>query len=1083
MLPQVFGIQGADDDIESAISLTALSSTYPDVSDPDFGSIIASKHEFKMIDMNEIPEPGELYPHQKLMLRVLSRGTPYQNMMIFWSTGAGKTRFALELILNYLHYHQSYGNSINSHKPVIIMKKSIKGIWQSEMMKMPQFQSDAIRENKAYPDVKSRRKAETDAISRFVELKTQDALANELEKLSNEQIAQKYEGRPIFIDEFHTLRMKDALNFDEQGIAFNPLREVPPQQLKDKKKYKKYLNKKVYIQLLRLMQLTRGPKIGLSASFMPDRPVELVSVTSLFLPREKWLNSADFLTAFYEGKKSLLEYLEPKLRGMISYVPANQGTARFIEEGQTFQRILEDGRLVTSTIKVVSIPMEQEQDEVFEITKEGGVSGSEEKELSQSERFALGKRKAANFVYINPEDPQRSSASGFEFFEDVGEGDVSTIVANGFVQVDPPLRRTYREQQLALKERERLKAGVITRDQLRYQRRQRLGKHAFTFRFENQLFQDVPPRPSKLNFHGKQSKSEIETWNARLEVIRRFSCKYAWIIDYVHNNLLHANEGEMTYYYYPLIRDGGGILLGMCFDLMGYKRFTGESNNVNELDDYPRYAYYAGDPASTVARNKNILEVANSPANAYGRKIMIVIASDVGATGLSFLNARKFIHGGATYTLYRQPLGRTKRLDSHLEFPPEKRYVRVALLAALRADGSQTVEHDIWFQVQNKEEAINAVEEVLKEISADCSFTADRADSDLKDVCAGSEGRGIEQLPRDYSTYHMFWGDDEYDAIEFELRRIFSIKPYYRLAEIVRLLQGRYASPTIVWALARMLSRRDIVRDRYGLSKVLREENGTYYLSDLFDEGLSATQYIRELSLPAPIDSKDLYIDFSKKEAQAKAANVGEYADFKKMWGDLKSNTDAKLVLLEQALLNQVKSPIREFVLKELSPVWFISGKCIFHYYEAIRPKGAGGGYKNNMNALTSAAVIRIACEGDKSFRQASAGEGLKLVGIINKFWQEEEQRILAESGLGFIGIRSISSDDEFRIKQNRIRTRNDGKVDGRGDRGLKIQNHKPNDIRVLLAKMGINSEGMSSSEASNALIQALELRGYVLYK
>ena len=110
-----------EEDILREISLCALSGTYKSTSDQDCTASIAAKQEFRMIDPDKMPKKGDLFPHQKLAIRYLDPATPYKSMMIFWATGSGKTRFALEVLRRYLHYHESFGTPTNSMKPIIIM--------------------------------------------------------------------------------------------------------------------------------------------------------------------------------------------------------------------------------------------------------------------------------------------------------------------------------------------------------------------------------------------------------------------------------------------------------------------------------------------------------------------------------------------------------------------------------------------------------------------------------------------------------------------------------------------------------------------------------------------------------------------------------------------------------------------------------------------------------------------------------------------------------------------------------------------------------------------------------------------------
>src|SRR5690606_24903635 len=153
-----------------------------------------------------------------------------------------------------------------------------------------------------------------------------------------------------------------------------------------------------------------------------------------------------------------------------------------------------------------------------------------------------------------------------------------------------------------------------------------------------------------------------------------------------------------------------------------------------------------GEPGSTAARARNVRAIANHPLNAFGDKLAIVIASDAAAVGLSFVNARKIIHNGAVFSVTRQPEGRVNRTDSHRNFKLQRqRFVRRYYMACTLGDGSQTIDHKLWWDVQEKENVIVPVEEVLHEISWDCGMYPGRCREAYKGT------------PSDFTTYHLHW--------------------------------------------------------------------------------------------------------------------------------------------------------------------------------------------------------------------------------------------------------------------------------------------------------------------------------------
>jgi hypothetical protein len=311
--------------------------------------------------------------------------------------------------------------------------------------------------------------------------------------------------------------------------------------------------------------------------------------------------------------------------------------APVIDEGKTFIRIV-DGEEVRSTLKIVEVRMLPEQDAVYEsILSHEEVLPAGVKKRS-GEKFHSRTRQALNFVYLNP-DPSKNTYQGFEYFRDPNR---PLLKKDGYVRIEPPLRALvdadYREGLPETNE----EGEVIKKKQ----RRKDLAPYRFTFRYEKELFAGCPPRNPDLKFFGELDPKTMA-------VIERMSAKVAKIIRIVHNNenMLFPFEGEMAFYFNSWVKNGGCIPTAMCFDRIGYERFLGEHNDAESLDDRPRYALMTGEPGSTTSRNRNIKDVANHPSNAFGQKIMIIIASDVLSMGTSLTNGRKFIHGGPNYSL------------------------------------------------------------------------------------------------------------------------------------------------------------------------------------------------------------------------------------------------------------------------------------------------------------------------------------------------------------------------------------------------------------------------------------------------
>ena len=1035
----------------SDITLADLSATYGDPEDEDFSNRLAAKKEF--VRVSDGPTAfGKLFPHQANMSRLLSSKSALHDMAVIWPTGRGKSTFIADIMRKIATHPPRFGNRYNKQRFLIIVKKSIIEQWKAEFEKYPEFTTKKLRDDGVIYKIKGRQKALSSSIGKVIELRRQDKFAAELAngmtvnkqviQMTNERIVQMFSVDMLVIDEVHTTRTTVTPVYDKDGI----ITDLLDPNANDRSKRDKE-SKIAYIQLRRLFQLAQcGLKIIMTATPMFDKPEELISVLSFVLPPEKQLTMVDFEAAIQAGPQAIREYLEPRLRGRVSFLSEGAGLAPVYDEGKTFTRIV-NGHEVESTIKIVEVPMSIQQQAVYlkareKASEQGTIEQVDEvTDEKEREKFFSESRKALNFVYLVPGQPELNTQTGFEYFHD--EADLldvqraadakskkSRVIKNGFVDINPSLRRTQKEFKIAEDiARKKAKDLGIEYTEGQIPNRSGLKPFHFTLRYERELFKNCPPRPKDLKATDKLDPK-------RLAVIRQMSAKAAKIIEIVHSDFRRVGEAEVAYYYHPWLKNGGGILLGICFDLMGYDRFEGLTDDATVLSDKPRYAFMMGEPGSTDSRNRNIKKVVNHPINAFGSKVIMIIASDVTSTGLSFTNVRKFIHGGPSFNLTRQPEGRTNRADSHRAFPrAEQRFVRRYFMAATMTDGSQTIDHQVWFRIQEKEDRIIPVERALADISVDCAFN-------------NRNGTCFHQpeypFGSDLSTYHLHWATDEINQIEKRIRHFLLVKNSFSLSELHDILRESHHLQTIVLTLTNMIARRDLIRDRFGFIRMLREQSGIYYLTDFKESGQEARyleSHITALRIPTPEDFATLS---SATVAGTTRSSMPDHdlAAFESQWEKVDGAT--RMFELERALMGQIENKeVQTFILKDLDVVWFNDGKNIFHYMDEMRPKGNQGDYqanRNTINGKTGKVSIRVLPQGDTKFRAANDGETLRAVKMINDRWNARDKAIAEESGMNFTVIHNVSSDRFIRIRDDsNIKPKKDGTRDNRGNKGQKV--------------------------------------------
>lgn len=1017
--------------------LADLCETLPDVDDPDYVKKINNKKEFLFSDY--VPKTfGDPRSHQVNAFRQWGSQSPSQSAFLFWRTGAGKGRYIAKMMEYIADHPQRFQSTKNSHRFLVIVQASVIPQWKTELEKHEVFTSAKLRNKNTSYKVTGREVALTFSISKVVKLMRLDKFAAELRYKTPEEITKMYSTDILVLDEAHLVRTDQVL--DDNEIEEFQVKERPVKGKRSTKGDDEMERKINYIQMRRLFRYAKCPmKIVMTATPMFDKPYELASVTSLLLPPERQINIEDFEEARKAGKEVLKAYLEPKLRGMVSFVGQKKHHVKVIDEGEQFYYTNEEEEEVLSNMKIYEVKMGPEQEKVYlKIRQNEDIGGG------KKEAFYSKSRQALNSIYINPFDSEKNTRLGFEYNPKDSKGRLKPPEIRDLwhVVIDPPIKKLEGDND---------------------QKRSNLEPHRFTYRYESELFAHCKPRNPNLKLYEEGGELDME----RLEVIRRQSAKNAEIILLTHQNFLYQGEGEMVYYYNKLVKSGGGIPLGMDFDLMGYERFIGLTDDIDKMTKRPRYAYITGEPGSTAARNRNIRKIANHPKNLYGEYLRIVITSDVSSTGLSFLNVRKFIHGGTDFNLTRQPEGRTIRTDSHMFFPKERqKFVRRFFMAAALNDGRQTIDHSIWGTVEEKTRDIYPVEEVIEDISTDKFFNQNR-EADLYKY-------NPEKLPYDLSTYHLHWAQDEISVIESKIRHAFKMKNSWTLDEIAKMFEYDHDISTIIWTLTLMIERNDIVEDRFGLPWLLQHQNNQFALTPYIQNSvlidgktvsdIMSHQYTKIVHIAEPenferIAKKEIKVNLDSTSQQDESS----ISDFVTKWNTF--NSLQKLVYLEKALAKKIKNKdIALFILKKLDAVWFKDNDIIFHYYDDTKVNGNEGAFQNNrlkIDSKTEGTKMRILTSGSSEFRDATIQETERANKIVNDLWKTQEKQFFQEQKGEFFIIENVSSDGKIRIRRkgNNVKFKADGTIDMRTvPRGIIPTNFKPAQVLELLWSVKVPS-------------------------
>jgi hypothetical protein len=1033
--------------MEEAISTASLTSLPPDQNDPNVAELVYKGREFK--NHNSPTVFGSPNPHQQNLLTFAGPLSSVNAQAIFWPTGLGKG-FTITALIRIILARQSQATK-KGNRIMVIVKDSVRAPWHTELSKYTEFTTEKIRDPNSTYEIKGREKAISSAIAKVVKIVSLDAFARQIMSLSPEAIREKYSCDMVIIDEVHFLRVSE---------------EVSMVNLDKLKNTTEFESKIANLMIHKFFQSAEiGLKIIATATPMYNAPIELVSIMNFVLPPERRMTIPEFKAALDAGIPAVREYLQ-RLKGYVTYVSEKDTLSPVYDEGKTFMYEV-DGKMVESTIKIVECPMLKEQEDVYL-----AVLASEKEEKAEKERgergkdkrpgaFRSGIRQALSFAFINPNNHFNNSHKGFEYFYDP---DNRLNSKDGFVYLNPPKR-------LTVKEKAQLESQTTGG-----KRRPNLEPIKFEFRYRNDLFAGCKPRDDNLTKFKPLDQD-------RLNVIRRMSARFARIIEIVHNEdeQMFPGEMEMAYYYNPYVKAGGGILLGMCFYEMGYDVFHGvKDDDATRVPNKPKFAYMTGDPGSTAARSRNIRTVANHPSNAFCDKIAIVIGSDTTSVGVSFTNARKIIHNGAVFNLPRQPEGRVNRTDSHRNFKETRqKFVRRYYMACTMSDGSQTADHKMWWDVQEKEASIVPVEKEIFVVSWNVGLHA------------GPLQERFKGLTTDFTRYHMHHASEEFKEIENDIRRAFQIKTHWTFGEFQTLMGYDHRPDTLCWTLRGMLDRRDIIIDRFGLMKVIREDNGIYFISNPVEvvdtivplthspikHNLFEVPYCTGFRINAAIDFRAI------STASLKESSGSDDESLKQdmaIWDNPDSEAGQKrMIRLEQALLGKIKNEdIRKFILKDLAVAWFVHHDYYFHYVDEMRPKGNEGAYQFNRHTIDGkkgTVLIRVAKKSDAEFRYATAQESITFIKMINKRWADRDESVAnRNSTMKFTVLKLVSSDRQIRIRDDsNPKYKKNGEIDRRGAKGKMASLYEPTEIVEFLYQCKVENQDVDKTRSNATQIKS----------
>ena len=162
-----------------------------------------------------------------------------------------------------------------------------------------------------------------------------------------------------------------------------------------------------------------------------------------------------------------------------------------------------------------------------------------------------------------------------------------------------------------------------------------------------------------------------------------------------------VNDGSPTgkiLYYSDFRHESGSEAFEKILIQNGYEKFNSDNEDIDELISSnakkKRYTFITGEEDQDLRRKHK--EAYNKVENINGEYIQIMIISSAGAEGISLTGVRQ-VHIMEPYWNFiriDQVFGRAIRMKSHMDLPPDKRYVEQYLYLSFLPEGETNVTHD-----------------------------------------------------------------------------------------------------------------------------------------------------------------------------------------------------------------------------------------------------------------------------------------------------------------------------------------------------------------------------------------------------
>ena len=355
----------------------------------------------------------------------------------------------------------------------------------------------------------------------------------------------------------------------------------------------------------------------------------------------------------------------------------------------------------------------------------------------------------------------------------------------------------------------------------------------------------------------KQALKEGKSEDEKLKILSKFSTKY----HYIMKNLLQHPENN-AFIYCRGVKGQGIEMIRVILEEFAFSKV--ETSTTLSLDTR-RYAVITGETLESYT--EAVLKEFNSPTNAIGRKIQVIIGSAAIGEGRSLMSVRDIYITSPywNFTDMDQAVGRGIRYGSHRYLAEGEKKVTIH---RLRLDLPEKNIDDKMIQIAFEKDSLGKqIEAAARTAAIDCNFNyrrnlkqdgVDRSRNCLYEEC---EYKCAVDMKEEVlvDTYNLFYTEKEYQEIKKALQKMFSLRFNYSLDEILREI-STYSSLVLLRSITNIIHRREAFTNPIGFVSYLKERGGVFFLvNDPHAPSESSYVYQTKLGQPYPIQKFETY--------------------------------------------------------------------------------------------------------------------------------------------------------------------------------------------------------------------------------